>query len=408
MSEHQNDNRPGLAIVTNSITPYHVNLQKLIAAGIPELKLHVLISHWASDFHWNVEIPPELHLTRYGAVGEHPLENPLRRPMWGWRKGGRFIRYFREHDIRAAIIGGYRFISYARLMNYCYRTKIPFFVNTDSNIRSEPNLSLVKKTGKRTIYGWWTKRVSGVFSMGELGDQFFRKYGVDPNHLYRVPYWPDFDAYAHVGDDELARFRQRFRLSGQRRYLMFSGRLVPVKRVDLLIDAFARIANERPDWDLLVVGDGVLREELTRRVPEALRSRVIWTGFLEGRELAVAYHAADVLVLPSEHEPWALVVQEAMSAGLVVVASNIVGAAHELIVDGVSGKIFPAGDSDALQRTLEEVTHPNRIDNYKAEAVCALERYRNEVNPVAEVRRALENVGVLSSANAVNLQSAMR
>ncbi|HEX3601083.1 MAG TPA: glycosyltransferase family 4 protein [Lacipirellulaceae bacterium] len=408
MSELQNDIRPGLAIVTNSITPYHLNLQKLIAAGIPEFKIHVLISHWASDFQWNVEIPPELHLTRYGAVGEHPLENPLRRPIWGWHKGGRFIRYFREHDIRAAIIGGYRFISYARLMNYCYRAKIPFFVNTDANIRSEPNLSLVKKTGKRTIYSWWTKRVSGVFSMGELGDQFFIKYGVDPNHLYRVPYWPDFDAYAHVGEDELARFRQRFRLSGHRRYLMFSGRLVPVKRVDLLIDAFAKIAKERPDWDLLIVGDGVLRDELIRRVPEALRSRVVWTGFLEGRELAVAYHAADVLVLPSDHEPWALVVDEAMAAGLVVVASDIVGAAHELVTDGVSGRIFPAGDCHALLQSLLNVTRADRLDEFKAESKDALQAYQSEVNPVAEVRRALENVGVLSPTAAVNLQQAMR
>src|SRR5439155_19337196 len=132
------------------------------------------------------------------------------------------------------------------------------------------------------------------------------------------------------------------------------GRVVSNKRVVLLIDAFAAIASQRPEWDLLIVGDGALRNELQRRVPEPLRPRVVWTGFLDGPEPALAYHAADVLVLPSDHEPWALVVQEAMAAGLPVVASDVVGAAYELVTDGVSGKVFPAGDCSALQKALEE------------------------------------------------------
>ena len=400
MPDIENDTRPGLAIVANSVTPYQVNLQRLIAAGIPELKLHVLITHAAADFDWQVDIPPEIHLTRFGAVGEHPLENPLRRPVWGWRKGGRLIQYFRENRIQAAILGGYRYISYGRLMNYCHRASIPFFVNADSNIRGEPRLSPLQKFAKRSIYTWWLKRVSGVFSMGTLGDQFFMKYGADPHQLYRVPYWPDFEAFASVDEVGLERFRQQYGLNGRRRTLLFSGRLVPAKRVDLLIDAFAALASNRPEWDLLIVGDGVLREELHRRVPEALRQRVVWTGFLEGSELALAYHAADLLVLPSDREPWALVVQEAMAAGLVVVASDVVGAAHELVADGVSGKIFLRGDCDSLRRSLEDVTHPDRINRYKAESTMALQRYRDEVDPIAEIRRALGDAGVLSFAHA--------
>jgi len=392
--------RPGLAIVTNSITPYHVNLQRLVADGIPEFKLHVLITHWGSDFKWDVQIPPQIQLTRYGAVDEHPLENPLRRPLWGWRKGRRMIDYFRANDVRAAIFVGYRYISYARLMSYCYRAGIPFFMNNDNNVRSErPSVGL-RSAVKHRIYNWLMKRVSGVMSMGKLGDEFFIKYGADPRRLYRVPYWPDYDAF--TGDDVagLERFRQKFGLDPGRRYLLFSGRLVPVKRVDLLIDAFAAMANERPNWDLLIVGDGLLRAELVGRVPEELRQRVVWTGFLQGQELVAAFQAADVLVLPSDEENWAVVVQEAMAAGLVVVASDIVGAAHELVVDGVSGRIFLKGSCESLRSSLEDVTHPDRIDRFKAESAKELRRYRQEVDPVAEIRRALTDSGVLSASAA--------
>jgi glycosyltransferase involved in cell wall biosynthesis len=396
MPNNATDERPGLAIIHNSITPYHVNLERLIAAGIPELKLHVLISHWVADFKWQVDIPPELHLTRFGREGEHPLENPLRHPVWGWRKGGRMIQHLRNNRVRAVIINGYRFISYARVMDYCSRQNIPFFVNSDSNIRNEPQLNLVKKFGKRAIYAWWMKRVSGVFSFGTLGDRFFMKYGADPQRLYRVPCWPEYGVFEQVDANSLARFRQRFGLDGHRRRFVYSGRLVPEKRVDLLIDAFAAIASDRPQWDLLIMGDGVMRDELQRRVPEALQKRVVWTGFLDRGEPALAYHSADVLVLPSDHEPWALVVPESMAAGLVVVSSDVPGASYELVEDGRSGRIFPAGNLEDLKRALLEVTADNALPRFKAESQARLARYRQQVDPVAEVRRALTGVGVLN------------
>lgn len=399
MSSNAQDNRPGLAIVTNTVTPYHVNLQRLIALGIPEFKLHVLISHWASDFSWKVEIPPEIHLTQYGKPGEHPLGNPLRRPLWDWRKGGQFIEYFRRNNIKAVILGGYKYISYARLMNYCYRHGIPFFVNSDNNIRCDPRHPGLKQFIKHRTYDWWMKRVSGVFAMGEFGDQFFMKYGATPDMLYRLPYWPDYDAFMHVEQVNLERFQQKYGLDRRRRYLLYSGRLVPPKRVDLLIDAFANVASNHPEWNLLIVGDGTQRDELRQRVPSELRQRVIWTGFLEGCELAVAYHAADALALPSDHENWALVVQEAMTAGLTVIASDVVGAAREMVVDGKSGRIFKKGDVASLQTCLEDVLRLENSERYKTEAKLALQRYREQVNPVAEVRRALANAGVLPQSD---------
>lgn len=318
------------------------------------------------------------------------------------------MQYFRDHNIRVAIINGYRFISYLRLMNFCDRREIPFFVNQDSNIRSEPKHSLLSGFTKRRLYDWWVKRASGVFSMGAFGDEFFIKYGADPKLLYRVPYWPDYESFAKCDEMGLERFRQKFGLKRQRRYLLFSGRLVPVKRVDLLIDAFAKIANQRPEWDLLIVGDGVLREQLQSRVPAELQSRVIWTGFLDNEQLRLAYHCGDVLVLPSEHEPWALVVQEAMASGLAIVASDVVQAADELIRDGLGGRIFRTGDCEALQKALLEVTAAQKIDEVKREAVIALESYRNKVDPVSEVRRAFCDAGVLNQQQAPTAHRTLR
>jgi glycosyltransferase involved in cell wall biosynthesis len=395
MTNDIQDQRPGLALIANCVTPYRLNLHKLIAAGIPELKLHSLITHGDADFRWNVEIPTSINVTSFARPGESPLASSWSAPVREWQKGGQLVHYLRDHDVRAVVCTGYRYLSYLRTIRYCHHAGIPLFVRNDSNIRSEPPQGPLKRSAKRTLYSWWIRRAAGVMPMGEYGEQFFRKYGADSRKMYRVPYTPDYASFATADAERLEQFRRKFGLSGGRRYFLFSGRLVPVKRVDLLIGAFAAIADERPDWDLLIVGRGQFSDELRRQLPEQLRSRVVWTGFLEQQDSNLAYHSADVLVLPSEREPWGVVVQEAMAAGLAVVASDVVGAARELVSDGVSGRICEVGSVESLRRAMWDVSQPDRLGEYKQQSRAALAAWRAELDPVAEIRRALVDVGVL-------------
>lgn len=397
LSSPSPDGRPVLAVLANCLTPYRIHLHELIATRVPELRLETLVTHDDADFKWQQAIPASINVTYLGQQGDSPLAGTLKRPVHEWQKGARLIRHLAEHSPAAVISSGYRYLSYLRVIQHCHSAGVPLFVNNDSNIRSEPRLSALTAWTKRRTYAWWIKRVAGIMPMGALGDEFFMKYGADPRRFYRVPYTPDYDAFTHVDEARLERFREKYGLRGERRYLIFSGRLAPVKRVDLVVDAFARLAAERPNWDLLVAGDGPLAGELRGRVPEAFTGRVIWTGFLEQEELKLAYHAADVLVLPSDREPWAVVVQEAMAAGLVVVASDVVGAACELIEDGQSGRLVPTGDVEALRRAALDVTEQNALARYKEHSRLALADWRERVDPVAEIRRALVDVRVLKA-----------
>ena len=141
----------------------------------------------------------------------------------------------------------------------------------------------------------------------------------------------------------------------------------------------------------------MLGDELRRSVPESLKQRVIWTGFLEQEELVDAYHCSEVLVLPSDREPWAVVVQEAMAAGLVVIASDVVAASRDIVEDGVSGRIFPAGNKAALKQAILDVTDANALSKYRAASPAALAAWRKRIDPVAEIRRALVANGVLGT-----------
>jgi glycosyltransferase involved in cell wall biosynthesis len=177
--------------------------------------------------------------------------------------------------------------------------------------------------------------------------------------------------------------------------LLYSGRLAPLKRVDLALEAFAAIAAARPDWGLLIAGDGPLRQGLAGGVPEGLRGRVRWLGFLEVEQVRLAYHAAQALVLPSDKEPWALVVNEAMAAGLPIVSSDMVGASADLIQNGGNGRLFSAGSVRELTGALLEVTEATAYAKYRAAVAPALERWRLRADPVQGLRRALTFTGVL-------------
>ena len=397
--EHGTDGRPGLAIISNVMTPYRANLHRELAAQIPELKLHTLITHGAAEFDWKFAVPDSIHTTYFGAANDSPLASSLNPRTWlpEWQKGGRILRYIQENNIKAVVLNGYRYPSYLRVIQSCYRSGLPLFGRNDSNIKCERFLPAWKAWLKARVYRWWIPRTAGIMSMGQFGDEFFLKYGADRSRLYRVPCLPDLDYFARGDAEQLSGFRRKYGLSTARRYLLYSGRLVPIKRVDLLIDAFAAVADARPEWDLLIVGDGICGDELRSRVPERLRNRVIWAGFQSLDGCVAAYHAADVFVLPSDREPWAVVIQEAMAAGLTIVSSDIVAAAREMVEDKVTGRIFPAGDLNALTESLLDVTRDTDAASRRERTQTAVADWLRRSDPVREIRRALVDVQVLKS-----------
>jgi glycosyltransferase involved in cell wall biosynthesis len=131
------------------------------------------------------------------------------------------------------------------------------------------------------------------------------------------------------------------------------GRLVEVKRHDLLIEAFAEL-HERGrasnTW-LLIVGDGPERARLERLAANlGVGDLTIFAGYQA--EPQCLLRAMDLFVLTSRHEGLPLALLEAWAAGVAVVASSV-GAIPQTVVHGVSGMLFPSGNRESLVTTLE-------------------------------------------------------
>jgi glycosyltransferase involved in cell wall biosynthesis len=133
---------------------------------------------------------------------------------------------------------------------------------------------------------------------------------------------------------------------------LFVGRLVDLKRPLELARAFVS-SPLLAGSTLTMVGDGPLRNELETLSAGSDRLRLI--GRLEGEALARAYLEADVLVVPSSREVWGLVVNEALAAGLYVVASDGVGSTRDLLDDEV-GVVVDADDHRALAQAMGAAT----------------------------------------------------
>jgi glycosyltransferase involved in cell wall biosynthesis len=387
--------RPGVAIIANAHTPYRLALHRRIVREMGEIRLWSLYTHDVSNAPWSLQSAPEINPVMFGAGESSDAQDKAGSVLREWKKGGAIILWLRQHDIRAVVMMGYNDPGRMRIMRWCRRQGMPCLLFGDSNIRGDRARG-VKAIVKRLVVERIVRGVSGVLVCGRLGREYFARYGARDDRTFYFPYEPDYSLIERLPASAVESAAGRFGLAAGRQRIIFSGRLIGAKRVDLLIDAFAALAGERPGWDLLIAGDGPLRGELQARVPPAIARRVIWTGFIDDQATVSAlYRLSDVLVLPSDYEPWALVVNEAAAAGLAIVCSDVIGAAAELVRDGQNGRIFAAGDLASLIDRLRDVTAAEHIAAMKAGSAPILADWRQRGDPVAGLRAALKSTGVI-------------
>lgn len=137
------------------------------------------------------------------------------------------------------------------------------------------------------------------------------------------------------------RYNNQFGLK-DKKIMLYIGRLVHVKGLDLLLDAFSNVKN---DYKLVIVGNGTLENQLKQQAKDLyIENQVIFVGSYSGAELYAWYHMANFFILPSRYEPFGAVVNEALIYGCPVVASKYIGALD--FINSDNGIIFDPFDKE--------------------------------------------------------------
>ena len=206
---------------------------------------------------------------------------------------------------------------------------------------------MLRRLEYRRLVRRWHNEIEGILAIGHATQDWLTERGMPTERIFPFAYFlPDTSLTRVTRFDAEAPFR-----------FLFVGRLVELKRADLLFDALAGLADR--SFELVMVGAGPLEEKLRAVAQEKLPGRVYWLGGQPAEKIPLLMAEADCLVLPSRYDGWGAVVSEALMAGTPAVCSDACGSATAVRASGYGG-IFSAGDLQALHKLLVEALDKGR------------------------------------------------
>jgi glycosyltransferase involved in cell wall biosynthesis len=201
----------------------------------------------------------------------------------------------------------------------------------------------------------------------KLKTKLSQEFGVAEDKIYIAPVGVDINKISHSQPSS----ELQHKYQGKFVFLTIS-RLVPVKNIDLQIEALAKLNNK--NIQLLIAGDGPAKDNLKNLVAKYnLTDQVDFVGWLDN--LGQYYKTADCLLLTSDSEGYGMVAAEAVAANLPVIMTDV-GVAGELVVDEVNGFVIPINDQQALiQKMSLLIKDKNLLNQFSQNA----DKFKNKI-----------------------------
>jgi glycosyltransferase involved in cell wall biosynthesis len=200
--------------------------------------------------------------------------------------------------------------------------------------------------------------VDGFFAIGTSNTRYYRQLGIADSKIFRVPYTVDNDRFtqqAALAEGEASALRAKYNIPEHNAVILYASKFMARKHPDDLIAAVSQMRESTRPVTLFMVGTGELHQALQQQVRDLGMQNVVFGGFVNQALLPKIFAISDVFVLPSEKEPWGLIVNEAMCAGLPIVLSEEIGCVPDLVFDGRNGYLIDAGDVSALSKSLDKL-----------------------------------------------------
>jgi glycosyltransferase involved in cell wall biosynthesis len=255
---------------------------------------------------------------------------------------GRALRRFGPDLVHAVnpFILGPSGIFYARRLN------VPLVASYHTNVAAYAryyNLNFSFNAAR-----WWTRQLHNRAEVNLCTSKATMDYLLEEG-IKRVRLWPQgVDARRFHPNKASEEWREKLSDGHPSdKLLLYVGRLAPEKGIERL----KVILREVPNTRLAIVGDGPARRDLQHEFAD---TRTIFTGVLQGEDLASVYASADAFLFPSTTDTLGLAMLEALASGLPIVAARS-GASHEVVNEGENGLLYEADSADSLVAAIRRL-----------------------------------------------------
>jgi glycosyltransferase involved in cell wall biosynthesis len=226
-------------------------------------------------------------------------------------------------------------------LNVCkyFKGKIPVVLSMDNQWHGTIKQMIARMIAPFTLQ----RRFSHAWVPGEPQKEYALKLGFKSENIKTGFYSADVDHFNKVAQYRLqkAEIPKRF---------LFVGRYIPQKGIDKLFSAFLELQDEGyNNWELWCMGKGDLFDD------RPIHDKIKHFGFVQPSEMEEYLKQSGVFVLPSDFEPWGVVVHEMAAGGFPMIVSSAVGSVSQFVDDGVNGYIFPQGDKGQLKTSMKKV-----------------------------------------------------
>ncbi len=320
-----------VAVIFDNFGPYH--LARLRAAARTCEVLGIEVAESSSDYEWNSRKGAET----FPCITLFPQGTSSQASWISLRN--RLAKVMDELMPDAVAIPGWSSRAAIAALQWCHRVGRGAILMSESTAHDERRAGW-KEMVKRRCVGLFSSALVG----GRLHADYLRQLGVAREQMFFGYDAVDndyFSAGAEVARQNAHSLRKELGLP--RFYFLASSRFIGKKNLPFLLDAFGEYRKRANGaaWDLVLLGDGPLREQLIQKCRELrVEDAVFLKGFQQYDALPAFYGLASVFVHASTSEQWGLVVNEAAASGLPLIISNRCGCARELVEEGANGFTF--------------------------------------------------------------------